>query len=212
MTTPAEQLALWADMLRDMASTGLTFAPTIYDTERYEAIRHMAAEMAAFATGEPIEQFDPLRAPALTRFTPFSVGDGAVIDDAGRVLLIRRSDNRHWALPGGAMEVGETAAHGVAREILEESGVYAEPVALVGLFDVPPREGVTRHHLYSALFLCRLVAEKPPEAPSHAHESVDQGWFSPDELPEPISERQQHRIAEAFRVWRGDPRAYFDKS
>lgn len=210
MPTPAEQLALWADKIRDMAATGLAFAPTIYDRERYETLQHMAAEMVAYATGEAPEQFDPLRAPALARFTPFSVGDGAVIDEAGRVLLIRRSDNHQWALPGGAMEVGETAAHGVIREILEESGVYAEPVALVGLFDVPPREGVTRNHLYSALFLCRPAAGRPPEPPSHAHESIDQGWFSPEALPEPMSERQHRRIAEAFRVWRGDPRAYFD--
>jgi ADP-ribose pyrophosphatase YjhB (NUDIX family) len=211
MPTPAERLALWADVLRDMAATGLHYAPTIYDSERYEAIRYLAAEMAAFATRSLPEEFDPLRAPAMGHHTPFSVGDGAVIDDAGRVLLIRRSDNQQWALPGGAMEVGESSAHGVAREILEESGVHAEPIALVGLFDVPPRDGVSRHHLYSALFLCRPLADRPAEAPSHAHESIDQGWFSPDELPEPISERQRHRVAEAFRVWRGDPRAYFDR-
>ena len=211
MPTPAEQLALWADKLRDMAATGLRYAPTIYDSERYEALQHMAAELAAFTTGELPEAFEPLHAPAMAHITPFSVGDGAVIDDEGRVLLIRRSDNHQWALPGGAMEVGETAAHGVLREILEESGVYAEPVALIGLFDVPPREGVTRHHLYSALFLCRPVADKPPEAPSHAHESIDQGWFHPHSLPEPMSDRQRQRITEAFRVHGGDARAYFDQ-
>ena len=210
MPTPAEQLATWADKLRDMAAAGLNYAPTIYDRERYEVIQHMAAEMAAFATGEPQEAFDPLQAPAMAHFTPFSVGDGAVIDDEGRVLLIRRSDNQQWALPGGAMEAGEAAARGVAREILEESGVFAEPVALVGLFDVPPRDGVTRHHLYSALFLCRPIADKPPETPSHAHESIGQGWFHPEALPEPMSDRQRQRIAEAFRVWGGDMRAYFD--
>jgi hypothetical protein len=33
-----------------------------------------------------------------------------VRDAAGRVLLIRRSDNGLWALPGGALEIGETVA------------------------------------------------------------------------------------------------------
>ena len=58
------------------------------------------------------------------------VGIGAiVVDDAGRVLLVKRRYEPlagQWSLPGGALEVGETLEAGVAREILEETGLVVD--------------------------------------------------------------------------------------
>jgi hypothetical protein len=151
----AEQIALWADRLRDLSAMGLTFAENIYDRERYQAIQDVAMAMLALATGESLDRLEPLRAPAFSRPTPISAGDAAVIDDTGRILLIRRSDTKKWGLPGGALEVGETPAEGVAREVLEETGVRCQPVALVGVFDSRFCGLVSRHHLYLLTFLCR---------------------------------------------------------
>ncbi len=56
-----------------------------------------------------------------------------VIDDQGRVLLQHRSDTGCWGLPGGSVELGETALDALKREVLEETGltvVSAEPMAL----------------------------------------------------------------------------------
>jgi ADP-ribose pyrophosphatase YjhB (NUDIX family) len=47
----------------------------------------------------------------------------AVRDDQGRVLLVRRNDSGNWELPGGRVELGETAITAVKREVSEESGV-----------------------------------------------------------------------------------------
>ena len=95
---PAEQIALWADKLRDMSALGLYFADNPYDQERYRALQDMAMAMSALATGESLEQMEPLRAPVFSRPTPLAVGDAAVIDQEGRILLIRRADNGKWAL------------------------------------------------------------------------------------------------------------------
>jgi 8-oxo-dGTP pyrophosphatase MutT (NUDIX family) len=46
-----------------------------------------------------------------------------VIDPQGRILLMQRTDDRKWAMPGGGLEVGETPAAGVVREAFEETGV-----------------------------------------------------------------------------------------
>ena len=66
-----------------------------------------------------------------------------VLDDAGRVLLQRRRDNGEWALPGGGIELDETAADAVVREIEEETGARAEVVRLIGVYSDPARTTVS---------------------------------------------------------------------
>jgi len=56
--------------------------------------------------------------------------NGIVLDERGRVLLIRRDDILTWALPGGASEPGELPPDGVAREVEEETGVKVIPERL----------------------------------------------------------------------------------
>jgi ADP-ribose pyrophosphatase YjhB (NUDIX family) len=209
--TPAEQLALWADQLRDLSAMGLRFTKDKYTTERYQNIQNIAMAMLALATGELPEQMEPLRAPIFSRPTPFSVADAAVINDEGRMLLIQRADNSLWAMPGGALEVGETPAAGAAREALEETGVHCQAISLVGIFDSRLCGTLSRHHLYHFVFLCRPTDGRQSGPPSHANEVLDVGWFPEVELPDSIDPGHVTRIPEAFRVWRGDQRAFFDR-
>ncbi|MEV4139373.1 NUDIX domain-containing protein [Dactylosporangium sp. NPDC049742] len=60
-----------------------------------------------------------------------------VVDDLGRVLLIRRTDNGLWAIPGGAQDFGEYIAETAVRETKEESGVDIEVTGIVGLYTDP---------------------------------------------------------------------------
>jgi ADP-ribose pyrophosphatase YjhB (NUDIX family) len=208
--TPAQQIALWADKIRDLSAMGLIFSKSIYDRTNYENLNTMAMEMTALATGESLEQFAPLRSTVYARPTPFAVGDAAVIDDDGRILLIRRADNRLWAMPGGALEVGETPAEGVVREAHEEAGVRSRAVALVGVFDSRLCGTTARFHLYQFVFLCRPLDTKL-EKPSHELEVLESAWFAETELPPDLDPGHVSRIPEAFRLWRGDCRAFFDR-
>jgi ADP-ribose pyrophosphatase YjhB (NUDIX family) len=209
--TPAQRIALWADKLRDISALGLRFAQNVYDRENYRQLQDLAVEMLALATGEPLARVEPLRATLFARPTPLATGDAAVIDAAGRILLIRRADNGKWAMPGGALEVGETPAEGAAREAGEETGVRCAPVALVGVHDSRRRGTVAAHHLYQFTFLCRpLDAGRAREVASHAQEVLDTGWFAEGALPDDLDPGHGRPIREAFRVWRGDARADFD--
>ncbi len=210
--TVVQSLVLWADILRDCSTRGLHFASNIYDRENYQKIQQVALELLALASGQPLAEIEPLRETIFARAGAIPTGDAAIIDDAGRILLIRRSDNGLWAMPGGGLEVGETPAQGVVREALEETGVACEPIALIGMYDSRLCGTPSAYHLYQISFLCRPLSHiKTIDPPSHAHEVREVHWFPEHALPDDIDPGHVHRIPEAFRVWHGDQRAYFDR-
>lgn len=209
--TVAQKLAFWADILRDRTANGLHFASNIYDKENYQRIQDIALEMLALASARPLTELEPLRTTLFARSGAAAVGDAAIIDHAGRILLIRRADNHLWAMPGGGLEAGETPAQGVVREALEETGVACEPVALVGVYDSRLCGTISLYHMYQFLFLCRPLSHIDRiDPPSHAHEALETNWFPETMLPDDIDPGHVFRIAEAFRCWHGDTRAFFD--
>lgn len=60
-----------------------------------------------------------------------------VRDEAGRLLLIRRTDNDLYAIPGGALELGETLTQTVQREVMEETGIAVNVTGLIGVYSDP---------------------------------------------------------------------------
>jgi len=210
--TLAQKLALCADILRDCSTNGLHFAANIYESDRWKNVQNVALELLSLASARPPEELEPLRATLFMRPAPFPCGDGAVINDMGKILLIRRADNGLWAMPGGGLEVGETPAQGVVREVLEETGVACEPVVLVGVYDSRLCGTPSFYQLYQFSFLCRpLPNVEVVSPPSHAHEIKVMHWFPEHDLPEDIDPGHVQRIPEAFRVWHGDKRAFFDQ-
>ena len=89
------------------------------------------------------------------------IGVGAVVVDAGRVLLVRRGGEPlkgQWSLPGGMLEVGEALTAGVVREVEEETGLLVEPLGLIELLDRIYRDGErVRYHYVIADYLCRVA-------------------------------------------------------
>lgn len=60
-----------------------------------------------------------------------------VSDESGAILLQRRRDTGQWALPGGAMDFGETAGQCAIRECQEETGITAEITGFLGVYSNP---------------------------------------------------------------------------
>jgi ADP-ribose pyrophosphatase YjhB (NUDIX family) len=58
-------------------------------------------------------------------------------DDGGRILMIRRTDNDLYAIPGGQLELGETLAQAAVREVREETGIECEVTGVIGLYSNP---------------------------------------------------------------------------
>jgi len=89
------------------------------------------------------------------------MGVGAVIEEAGQVLLVRRGTEPlkgQWSIPGGLLELGEPLVEGVIREVREETGLVVEAVELVELLDRIYREDErVRYHYVIADYLCRVT-------------------------------------------------------
>jgi len=60
-----------------------------------------------------------------------------VTNDVGELLLVHKTDNNLWALPGGGMDPGESIAQAAVRETKEEAGVDIEVTGIVGLYTNP---------------------------------------------------------------------------
>ncbi|MEH0845696.1 NUDIX domain-containing protein [Micromonospora sp. CPCC 205711] len=104
-----------------------------------------------------------------------------VRDDAGRVLLARRSDNGHWSLPAGIIDPGEQPADAVLREVYEETGVRVAVDGVGGVATHPvvyPNGDVCEY--LNVWFRCRPVGGVPR---ADDDESTEVGWFDPGALP-----------------------------
>lgn len=208
-TDVSRQLALWADELRGLAANGLQYVRNPYDEANYRRVRQIAAGTLSLVNGRPPVEVEQLLLPLLGHQTPMVMGDALVVNDAGEILLIQRADSRLWATPGGAFDVGETAAEGAVRECREETGWHVEPVALIGIYDSRLVGTMVGHHVYHLSFLCRPVALSPAP-PSHAQETLALGWFPEDALPA-LDVGHRAWVPDAFRYWRGEAnRPYFD--
>jgi len=99
------------------------------------------------------------------------VGVGGVVIDNGRALLIRRASEPlrgEWSIPGGMLELGETLEQGVARELLEETGLQVRVLELIEVFEriVYPPDGEAgtnglerpRFHYVIADYLCERIS------------------------------------------------------
>jgi 8-oxo-dGTP diphosphatase len=90
------------------------------------------------------------------------VGVGAVIMEDGKVVLVKRRFEPlagQWSLPGGRLELGETLEAGLAREMLEETGLEVEVGPVVDVFDrilLDPERKV-RYHYVLIDYLCRPI-------------------------------------------------------
>ncbi|MBX6768488.1 MAG: NUDIX domain-containing protein, partial [Actinomadura rubrobrunea] len=81
------------------------------------------------------EYYDDPNAPRPNRLVV--AASAVVTDDAGRILLQRRSDNGLYALPGGTMDLGESLPETAIREVREETGLDVEITGLVGIYTDP---------------------------------------------------------------------------
>ena len=113
--------------------------------------------------------------------TPLLTADCVAVDAKGRVLLVRRGHppfkGKH-ALPGGFVEIGETVEEACRRELMEETGVKAGRLELLGVYSDPKRD--PRGHTCAVVFLARIARARPKAGDDAAAAEWVEDWSKLD--------------------------------
>ena len=128
-----------------------------------------------------IDFHDDPDAPRAQRIVPaVSV---VVTNDAGEILLIRRTDNNYWALPGGAVDIGESLPQAAIRETREETGVDCEITGLSGIYTNPGHVILyTSNGEVRQEFSIVLTARATGGRPTPSSESSEVQWIAPADV------------------------------
>jgi ADP-ribose pyrophosphatase YjhB (NUDIX family) len=124
----------------------------------------------------------------------------AVRNAQGELLLIERTDNGLWALPGGAQDIGESVVQAARREVYEETGVDVEITGLSGIYSDPQHviaydDGEVRQEFSLCFYAKPLGGELRSSS-----ESKEARWVSPDSLQDlKIHPSMRLRINQALK-------------
>lgn len=118
-------------------------------------------------------------APTATVVTPSVFV--AVRDEQRRLLLVQRYDSGGWELPGGRVDVGESAVEAAVRETEEEAGLRVRVTGLAGLFTDPRHVVVSAardetRQQFVVVFHASPVSGHPA---ADQLETADAAWFDP---------------------------------
>ncbi|MGH8972559.1 MAG: NUDIX hydrolase N-terminal domain-containing protein [Acidimicrobiia bacterium] len=216
-------LLRWAESLAGVARTGLGFTQNLYERERFEEVLKIAADIRCAAVTEVeaavvVEEWLASVGQGVPGYVTPKTAVGAVVgNDAGEILLVQRAGTGVWLYPTGWADIGYSPSEVAVKEVHEETGIEAEPVTLISVFD-GLRLGFHSIPLYSLVFHCRVVGG---ELRPHPLETLDVGFFARDALPEPLAGgarwvdlafaaidgkvERAHFDAPRAEVWRADP-------
>lgn len=110
---------------------------------------------------------------------------GIILDSSKRKVLLGKRKNcfgaGSWGLPGGHLEFGESFEEAIAREVLEETGLIAKEIKVIGAFNTPLLPD--SHHVQIG---CLIEAYEGVLQITEPDKCEVLGFYDLDELPEPI--------------------------
>ena len=179
-----DQILEWAKELQSIAQAGLFYGRDVFDRERYQRIREIAARMLSMRADLPMDKVVEVFCSDTGYQTPKVDSRAAVFRD-GRILLVRENDGR-WSLPGGWCEYNLAPADNAVKEAKEEAGVDVTVKKLIAVHDKNKHN--PKPYLFSVIkifYLCELTGgEFVPNIETSAS-----GFFSLEELPEMAEEK-----------------------
>ena len=171
----------WGRALQTIAQNGLAYSTNVFDIERFEAVREIAADILSTYAGVSEERLSELFGNEAGYATPKVDVRGAVFQ-GDTILLVRELlDQGRWTLPGGWADVSDLPSEAVLREIREEFGFEARVLKLAAVYD-RRKHGHPPFYftIYKLFFLCEITGG----APTESIETGGVGFFREDDLPE----------------------------
>ena len=177
----------WAKELQFIAQGGLTYSKDVFDIERFERIREIAAEMLSLQSEIPIEKVKNLFCNETGFQTPKLDTRAAIFKD-DKILLVKEK-NGTWSLPGGWVDINQSIKTNTEKEVKEEAGLDVEATRIIAVQDrnlhnLPPYA----YNVCKVFVLCEAKGGdfKPNIEP------IESGYFSLDEIP-PLAEEKNNK-------------------
>lgn len=194
--------------IQAIAQSGLAYTDNAYDTERYERLRQLSAEIIAEKSNIPLGKVKDLFCNETGYQTP-KLDTRAAVFKEGKILLVHEK-NGTWSLPGGWCDVLQSVRTNTVKEVKEETGLDVKAVRLIALQDrnkhnVP----VYAYGVCKVFVLCELIGGEFTENV----ERTEIAFFDVENLPanlakEKTTEQQIKMCFEAYEEENWQP--YFD--
>lgn len=190
----------WAAELQALSQAGLFYSKDIYDIERFQRIREIAAEMLVHPSGLPLERVRDLFCSETGYQTPKLDTRAAVFQD-DKILLVQEN-NGLWCLPGGWVDVNLSVGESAVKEVKEEAGLDVRADLLIAVLDRKKHNPeIQAFSITKVFFLCRLLGGSFQPNP----ETIASSYFSVEALP-PLAENKttKEQIRMCFDAYHAD--------
>ncbi len=174
--------------IQSLAQAGLAYTDNVYDRERYDRLREIAAEMISDKTDMSLDKVKNLFCNETGYQTP-KIDTRAAIFQNDKILLVHEK-NGTWALPGGWCDVLESVKTNTIKEVKEETGLDVNAVKLIAVQDRNKHNlPVYAYGVCKAFVLCELIGGAFVEN----SETTGYEYFSLADLPDCLAEEKTTR-------------------
>ena len=186
----------WALKLQGIAQTGLYYSSGVFDLERYEEIRQIAAEMISYKTEIPEDKVKEIFCSDVGYQTPKLDTRAAIFKD-NKILLVKEKSGA-WSMPGGWVDPDKSIMENTIKEAWEEAGLLVHADRLIAVYDLD-KNNLKLHpfKIIKAFVLCEVDG-------GHFHENSEtegSRYFGLDELPELMTDKNtKEQIALCFEA------------
>ena len=203
-----EKWLKWAIEIQSLAQAGLTYTDNVYDIERYERLREIAAEIIEEKSNISLEKVKDLFCNENGYQTPKIDTRAAIFKDDK--ILLTHENNGTWSLPGGWCDVLESVASNTIKEVKEETGLDVETIKIIAVQDRNKHnKPIYAYGVCKIFVLCNVIGGEFIEN----IETTEIKYFSLDEIPNNLAEEKttKEQIEMCFEAYKSsDWKVLFD--
>ena len=196
-----EKWLKWAIEIQSLAQAGLAYTNNVYDIERYERLREIAAEIIEEKSNISLEKVKDLFCNENGYQTPKIDTRAAIFKD--EKILLTHENNGTWSLPGGWCDVLESVASNTIKEVKEETGLDVETIKIIAVQDRNKHnKPIYAYGVCKIFVLCNVIGGEFIEN----IETTEIKYFSLDEIPNNLAEEKTNneQIEMCFKAYKDE--------
>lgn len=196
-----EKWLKWAIEIQSLAQAGLTYTDNVYDIERYERLREIAAEIIEEKSNISLEKVKDLFCNENGYQTPKIDTRAAIFKD--EKILLTHENNGTWSLPGGWCDVLESVASNTIKEVKEETGLDVETIKIIAVQDRNKHnKPIYAYGVCKIFVLCNVIGGEFIEN----IKTTGIKYFSLDEIPNNLAEEKTNnkQIEMCFKAYKDE--------